>query len=164
MSFAKGLIEGNLTSDPALSLLPSGTPVVEFSVAVNSKSGQRQETSFFDVKMFGKVAEIVKQYFTKGKPIFVSGDLKEETWQARDGTRRSKIRLYATDFSFVGGTQQGSGNTQGREQGRTPQGRGNTQEQRPDYSQHGSQGSYDQGYPQAPSSDAYYPMDGEIPF
>lgn len=106
MNFNTVILAGNLTSDPQLSHLPSSTPVVEFGIAVNrkwrSQSGEaKEEVSFFDVRAFGRQAETLNQYMTKGKPILIRGRLKQDRWE-KDGQQRSKVYVVLDEFQFVG--------------------------------------------------------------
>jgi single-strand DNA-binding protein len=101
------LLMGNLTRDPQLSYLPSQTAVVEFGLAINRKfkkqdGSQGEEICFVDCQMFGKRAETIQKYFKKGEPIFVEGRLKFDSWQAQDGTKKSKLRVFVENFEFLG--------------------------------------------------------------
>jgi single-strand DNA-binding protein len=106
---------GNLTRDPQLKYLPSQTPVAEFGVACNRrfKSAQgedREEVTFVDCTAFGKQAELINQYFNKGKPIFIEGRLKYDTWEDKQGGgKRSKLSVVIENFQFVGGRDGGGG-------------------------------------------------------
>jgi single-strand DNA-binding protein len=105
-NFNKVLLMGNLTRDPQLSYLPSQTAVVEFGLAVNrrwtSKDGDsRQETCFVDCRAFGRQAENINKYLTKGRALFVEGRLTFDTWTAQDGTKRSKHRVTVENFQFL---------------------------------------------------------------
>ena len=102
------MLMGNLTRDPQLSYLPSQVAVVDFGMAVNrkwtGKDGQKQEeTCFVDCTGFGKTGENINKYFTKGKPIFIEGRLKFDSWTAADGTKRSKLKVIVDTFQFIGG-------------------------------------------------------------
>jgi single-strand DNA-binding protein len=115
-NYNKVILMGNLTRDPQMSYLPSQTPVVEFGLAVNrrwkSQDGQqREDTCFVDCRTIGRQAEVINQYMSKGRPILVEGRLEFDTWEGKDGTRRSKHRVYVERFTFVGsgGGQGGSG-------------------------------------------------------
>lgn len=110
------MLIGNLTRDPQLSYLPSQTPVVEFGLAINrtfrkQDGSQGEETCFVDCQMFGKRAEVVNQYLKKGDPIFVEGRLKFDSWQAQDGSKRSKLRVFVENFEFLGRGGGGRQNT-----------------------------------------------------
>ena len=108
MNVNRVFIAGNLTREPQLSYLPSNAAVVEFGVAVNRKwrtkdGEQREEVAFIDCRAFAKTAETINQFFTKGKAIFVEGRLKFDSWDGKDGTKRSKLYMIVDQFQFVGG-------------------------------------------------------------
>ena len=103
----KVLMMGHLTRDPQLSYLPSQTAVCEFGLATSHKfkkqdGSQGEETCFVDCQMFGKRGETVQKYFHKGDPIFIEGRLKFDQWNAQDGTKRTKLRIFVENFEFVG--------------------------------------------------------------
>ena len=105
-SFNKVILMGNLTRDPEASILPSGTPVTEFSLAVNrrwkdNQGNPREEVLFIDCTAFGKTGETLAKHLVKGKPVHVEGHLKLDTWEAPDGGKRSKIRVIVEQFRFV---------------------------------------------------------------
>lgn len=113
MNYNKIILAGNLTRDPQLSYLPSQTAVVEFGIAVNRKwtgkdGEKKEEVCFVDCRAFGKVAETLNKYLTKGKPVLVDGRLSFESWMAQDGTKRSRHRVVVENFQFLpsGGNQQ----------------------------------------------------------
>ena len=113
-NFNKVLLMGNLTRDPQLSYLPSPTAVVEFGLAINrkwkSKDGeQKEDTCFIDCQAFGRTAETINKYLSKGRPIFVEGRLKFDSWTAQDGSKRSKHRVTVENFQFMGSAQAGTG-------------------------------------------------------
>jgi single-strand DNA-binding protein len=130
-SYNKVILMGNLTRDPQLRYLPSQTPVVDFGLACNRKyktqSGEeKEEVLFVDCSAFGRTAEVINQYFTKGKPIFVEGRLRFEQWEDKQGGgKRSKISVSIDNFQFIGG-RDGGGAAPG-----APQGGGDESEQRP---------------------------------
>ncbi|MCK4628461.1 MAG: single-stranded DNA-binding protein [Sedimentisphaerales bacterium] len=106
-SFNKIIMMGNLTRDPQLSYLPSQTPVVEFGLAsthsYRGADGQtREDVCFVDCRCYGKRAETISKYFQKGKPILIEGRLQLDRWEAQDGAKRSKHRIFVENFSFVG--------------------------------------------------------------
>jgi single-strand DNA-binding protein len=108
---------GNMTRDPQLSFLPSSTPVVEFSIATSrtfkkQDGTQGEETCFTDCQMFGKRAEVVNKYFNKGSKILVEGRLKLDQWDAQDGTKRSKLRVFVENFDFVDKKQESNQQSQ----------------------------------------------------
>jgi single-strand DNA-binding protein len=127
-SYNKVLLIGNLTRDPQLSYLPSQTPVVEFGLAVNrrwkGKSGEdRDETCFVDCRAFGRLAENINKYMSKGRPLFVEGRLTYETWTAQDGSKRSRHRVMVENCQFLG-TPGGPGGPSGQPVGESASGAG----------------------------------------
>ena len=97
---------GRLTRDPELRHLPSGNPVLEMGIAVNGR--QRDDAgnwtdkpNFFDVKIYGNQAEFLSQHLAKGRRIGVDGRLDWRSWEAQDGTKRSKVDIVAQDIQFL---------------------------------------------------------------
>lgn len=106
-SLNKVFIMGNLTRDPELRYVPSGTAVANFSVAVNRSykdgSGEKKEdVSFIRVVVWGKMAEICGEYLTKGRAVLVEGRLKSRSWEAQDGQKRNALDVVATSVQFLG--------------------------------------------------------------
>lgn len=128
MNYNKIVLGGNLTRDPVLSYLPSQTAVVNFGMAVNrkwrSKDGEeKSEVCFVDCVAFGKTAENINKYVSKGDPFFVEGRLAFDSWTAQDGTKRSKHKVVVESFQFIGSKASGEQNgqpaaSQGQETGR----------------------------------------------
>lgn len=112
-SFNRVTLLGHLTRDPQLKYLPSQTALVEFGLAMNNsyttKSGEkREEVCFVDCTAFGKPAELINQYCTKGKALLVEGRLKYDTWEDKQGGgKRSKHTVVVENFQFVGGRDGG---------------------------------------------------------
>src|SRR5687767_12749973 len=108
-SFNKVMLMGNLTRDPQVKHLPSNTVVAEFGLACNRRyrtaAGEdKEETAFVDCTAFGRQAETIGQYCTKGKPLFVEGRLKYDTWDDKAGSgKRSKLSVVVENFQFLGG-------------------------------------------------------------
>jgi single-strand DNA-binding protein len=99
---------GNLTRDPELRQTPGGTPVCQLGVAVNSSykdsSGQWVEKpNFFDVVVWGTQGENCARYLAKGRQVAVDGRLEQRSWDAQDGTKRSKVEIIADTVMFIGG-------------------------------------------------------------
>jgi single-strand DNA-binding protein len=110
----KVMLIGNLTRDPELKYTPGNQAVCEIGLAVNRKyrtkdNEEREETTFVDCEAWGKQAEVLKQYMTKGKPLFVEGRLKLDTWEDKDGGKRSKMRVVIENFQFLGAAGGGGG-------------------------------------------------------
>lgn len=105
-NFNKVLLMGNLTRDPQLRYTPNQTAVVEFGIASNRKwkdqSGQMQEdTCFVDCVAFGKSAETLNKYVQKGSSLFIEGRLTFDSWEAKDGSKRSRLRVTVENFQFL---------------------------------------------------------------
>jgi single-strand DNA-binding protein len=99
---------GNLTRDPELRQTPGGTSVCQLGVAVNSSykdsSGQWVEKpNFFDVVVWGAQGENCARYLSKGRQVAVDGRLDQRSWDAQDGTKRSKVEIVADMVMFIGG-------------------------------------------------------------
>ena len=113
-NFNRVFLMGNLTRDPQLSYTPNQTAVVDFGMATNRRwtgqdGSQREETCFVDCRMFGKRAEVINKYCKRGNPLFVEGRLTFDSWEAQDGTKRSKLRVTVENFEFITGGGAGSG-------------------------------------------------------
>lgn len=98
---------GNLTRDPELRMTAQGLSICKFSIATTRKyKGQdgnfKDETTFVDIDSFGKQAEIVSKYFAKGRPIFIEGRLKLDSWESNTGEKRSKLVVVLESFQFIG--------------------------------------------------------------
>lgn len=112
MNLNKVFIIGNLTRDPELKTLPSGTAVASFGVATNrvwkDQSGQKkEEVQFHNIVVFGRQAETVSQYLTKGSSVLVEGRIQTRNWEAQDGSKRSKTEIVAERIQF--GPRKGAG-------------------------------------------------------
>jgi len=107
----KVLLVGRLTRDPEVRHTPQGTAVGKFSIAVDRRvNKERKEVSFIDCECWERQAEFLQQWFTKGKPIFVEGRLKQDSWEDRDtGQKRTKMVIVAEKLSFVGGPDRAEG-------------------------------------------------------
>jgi single-strand DNA-binding protein len=133
----KVILIGNLTRDPQLTYTPNtNTPVAEFGMAVNhrwrSGSGeQKEEVCFIDLRAFGKQAEVLNQYMKKGRQLYVEGRLTYETWQAQDGSKRSRHRIIVENFQFLGDRRDGEGGGDAGGGGRPWQGRSGSAGARP---------------------------------
>jgi single-strand DNA-binding protein len=113
-SYNKVLLMGNLTRDVQLKSTSGGQSVAEIGLALNrkykTKDGQdREEVTYVDCECWGPRAEVINKYFSKGKPIFIEGRLKLDSWEDKDGQKRSKLRVVVDDFQFVGGGGAGGG-------------------------------------------------------
>jgi single-strand DNA-binding protein len=108
MSFNKIIVVGNLGRDPEMRYTPQGTPVCTFSIASNerrkSASGEQQDTTtWFRVTVWGKQAEAVSKYLSKGRSVYVEGRLHLEEWTDKEGKPRYTLEINASDVHFIDG-------------------------------------------------------------
>ena len=114
-SFNKVILLGNLTRDPEVRYTPKGTAVTELGMAVNrvytAESGEkREETTFVDVTLWGRTAEIAGEYLRKGRPVFIEGRLQLDTWDDKQsGQKRSKLKVVGEGLQLLGAPRGGSG-------------------------------------------------------
>ena len=113
-SYNKVLLMGNLTRDVELKSIAGNQSVAEIGLAVNrrfrTKEGEdREETTFVDCEAWGRTAEVMKQYLSKGRPVFIEGRLKLDQWTDKDGQKRSKMRVVIESFQFMGTPTGGGG-------------------------------------------------------
>lgn len=123
-NFNRVFLMGNITRDIELKTIASGQSVAKIGLAVNRKwrdqNGQdREEVTYVDCDAWGKTAESIAKFFSKGRPIFIEGRLKLDTWQDKEsGQNRSKLGVVIDNFQFVdskpgGGGGGGSSNSEG---------------------------------------------------
>jgi single-strand DNA-binding protein len=110
-SFNRVILIGNLTRDPELRYLQSGMAVVDLGLAVNDKRKNAagewvDETTFVDVTVWGRTAEVAGEYLTKGSPVFIEGRLKLDTWET-EGQKRSKLKVVCEKMQLIGAKGQG---------------------------------------------------------
>ncbi len=132
--FNKVMLMGNLTRDPELRYTTNNQAVVNIGLAINrrytSGSGEaREEVTFVDCEAWGRTAEIMNQYLSKGRPVFIEGRLRLDTWQDQQGQNRSKMKVVIESFQFVdsrggGGDDGGGGGGGGAQRGSKPAQRG----------------------------------------
>jgi single-strand DNA-binding protein len=109
-SFNEVLLMGNVTRDIELTYTSSGMAIAKLGLATNKKRKDKEDkVCFVDLTAFGKSAEILAQYITKGSPLFIKGELDYQTWE-KDGQKRSKLEVIVNEFQFLGGkSDSGSG-------------------------------------------------------
>lgn len=117
-SYNRVILVGNLTRDPELRYIPSGTAVAEVGLAVNDRrknaSGEWvEETTFVDVTLWARTAEVASEYLSKGSPVLIEGRLKLDTWQTNDGQKRSKLKVVCERMQMLGGRGGGGGGSGG---------------------------------------------------
>jgi single-strand DNA-binding protein len=105
------VVAGNLTRDPELRQLPSGTSVCKLRVAVNTRIKDREtqqwtdKPNYFDVTVWGAQGESCSRYLQKGSGILVDGRLEWREWDAQDGTKRQSVEIIAENTQFTGGRE-----------------------------------------------------------
>jgi len=112
-SFNRVILLGNLTRDIELRYIPSGMAVADVGLAVNDRRKNAngewiEEVTFVDVVVWGRTAEVMSEYLTKGSPVFIEGRLKLDTWEGQDGQKRSKLRVVCERMQLIGGRGQGA--------------------------------------------------------
>ena len=114
-SVNKVMLIGNLTRDPEIKYTPKGTAIADIGLAVNrtysTDSGEkREEVTFIDVTLWGRVAEIVGEYCKKGRPLYVEGRLQLDTWDDKTtGQKRSKLKVVGENIQLLGSREGGAG-------------------------------------------------------
>lgn len=100
-------IVGRLTKDCDLAYTTGGTAVGKFSIACNRMKGKDGSVpvDYFDVALFGKQAESLKQYLVKGKQVAIQGKLQQDRWKGKDGTNHSKVSIVADTVQLIGGVK-----------------------------------------------------------
>ena len=93
-------VSGNLVSD-CEKFMAGETPAISFSIAVNEYSKDKEFANYFDCVLFGNRAKDLAPFMTKGKKVTVCGKLRQDRWQAEDGSNRSKVRIVANDIDFA---------------------------------------------------------------
>ena len=114
-SLNKVLLMGNLTRDPELRVTPKGTPICQFSLAINRQfkmeSGEsREEVIYVDIEAWGKQGETIAKYVTKGRPLYVEGRLRLDQWEDKNTKeKRSRMKVVLENFQFLGDSRGGGG-------------------------------------------------------
>lgn len=110
----KVMLIGNLGADPELRFTANGAAVANFRIACSrsytDRDGQRQEvTEWVSIVAWQRLAELVGQYLSKGRPVYVEGRLQTRQWQDREGNNRYTTEVVANDIQFLGGRGSGGG-------------------------------------------------------
>ena len=125
-SYNRVILMGNLTRDPELRYIASGTAVTDVGLAVNDRRKNAngewvEETQFIDVTLWGRTAEVASEYLSKGRPVLIEGRLKYDTWESPQGEKRSKLRVVGERMQMLGsrggGESGGSARTGGARTG-----------------------------------------------
>lgn len=181
-SFNKVILVGNLTRDPEVRYIPSGSAVCEIGLAVNRSwtdkqaGGRKEETTFVDITLWGRTAEIAGEYLSKGRPVLIEGRLQLDQWEDKQsGQKRSKLKVIGENMTMLsgrgdegggggGGGQRGGGRQQSRgggQGGGYNQGGGGYGGGQQGGGSGGGGDAADSFYDDAPSED--FPSD-EVPF
>jgi len=159
-SLNKVLLMGNLTRDPEVKYTPKGNAVGDLSIAINdsykAQDGTIKETvTYVDIEVWGRTAENCKQYLSKGRPVFVEGQLRLDQWE-QEGQKRSKLKVRADRIQFLGGGGPGGGSGgSGRSEGNYSRGGERSSSSSAETSRSSSSHSEDAPPP---------PSDDDIPF
>ena len=158
-SFNRVILVGNLCRDLELKYTQSGLAVTEVGLAVNDRRKNQngewiEETTFVDITLWGRTAEVASEYLSKGSPVLIEGRLKLDQWET-DGQKRSKLRVVGEKMQMLGGRGGPGGQGGGGQGGQASQGSQGSQGSSDAYSQ--SQPSSSQTVPDGPPAD-------EIPF
>lgn len=160
MSINRVNISGNLTRDPELRSTSGGTQILNFGVAVNDRrrnpqSGEWEDyPNFIDCVIFGARAEALSRFLTKGSKVAIEGKLRYSSWEAKDGSRRSKIEVVVDEVEFLS-PRNGNGSAQPRQQRNQGYGGNGGQQQ---YVPAGQQPTYSAPAYSAPSYSAPAPQ------
>lgn len=140
-SYNRVILIGNLTRDPELRYIPSGTAVTDVGLAVNDRrkgaNGEWiEETTFVDVTLWGRTAEVATEYLNKGSSVMIEGRLKLDTWE-KDGKKNSKLRVIGERMVMLGSKSASSG---GGGSGGGGGSRGTASKSEPSYASHSDEG------------------------
>jgi single-strand DNA-binding protein len=121
-SYNRVILIGNLTRDIELRYVSNQMAVTDVGLAVNDRRKNAngewvEETTFVDVTVWGRTAEVMSEYCSKGSPVFIEGRLKLDTWEGQDGQKRSKMRVVCERMQLLSGRGQGG---QGGPEGGAP--------------------------------------------
>jgi single-strand DNA-binding protein len=162
-SFNRVILLGNLTRDIELRYLASGMAVTDIGLAVNDRRKNAngewiEEVTFVDVTVWGRTAEVMSEYLSKGSPVFIEGRLKLDSWEGQDGQKRSKLKVVCERMQLIGGRGPGG---QGGAEGGAPRPAARPSPQRSQDSQYSQAAPPDDAYDAPPAE----PSGGDdIPF
>jgi single-strand DNA-binding protein len=111
----KVILIGNVTRDPEVKFTPKGSAVADVGLAINrnytlDNGEKREETVFVDVELWGRLAEIAGEYAKKGRPIYIEGRLRMDTWEDKtSGQKRSRMKVVGENLQLLGGRPPGGG-------------------------------------------------------
>lgn len=138
-SYNKVILLGNLTRDPEVRYTPSGSAVADLGLAINSsytpKGGgeKREETTFVDVTLWGRTAEIAGEYLKKGRPVHIEGRLALDQWDDKQtGQKRTKLKVIGEGLQLIGGREGGGQHEEPRRAAPPPRPERNQHPRRPE--------------------------------
>jgi len=105
---------GNLTRDPEVRYTPKGTAVADIGLAINRSwksddDEKKEEVTFVDVTLWGRVAEVAQEYLKKGRPVVIEGRLHRDTWEDQSGQKRTKLKVIGESLQLLGGRAESEG-------------------------------------------------------
>ena len=131
-SYNRVVLIGNLTQDPELRYIPSGTAVSDVRMAVNDRVKRNDqwvdEATFVDVTLWARTAEVANEYLSKGSQILIEGRLKLDSWETNEGQKRSKLKVVGERMQLLGGR---GGASRGGPRGNQPAGQAAIEPSRP---------------------------------
>lgn len=162
-SFNKVILVGNLTRDPQVRYTPGGSAVAEVGLAVNrswfdkTSNSRKEETTFVDVTLWGRTAEVASEYLTKGRSVLIEGRLQLDQWDDKEsGQKRSKLKVVGENMTMLGGKGESGGGGGGAPSGGGYASRGGAPSQGG-----GASSAADSFYDNAPGGGA---PDDDVPF
>ena len=117
----KVILIGNVTRDPEVKFTSKGSAVTDIGLAINrnytlDNGEKREETTFVDVELWGRLAEIAGEYAKKGRPVYIEGRLRMDTWEDKaSGQKRSRMKVVGENLQLLGGRTGGPGHSSGGE-------------------------------------------------
>lgn len=114
-SVNKVILIGNVTRDPEVKFTPKGSAVTDIGLAINrnytlENGEKREEVTFIDVELWGRLAEIAGEYAKKGRPVYIEGRLRMESWEDKaSGQKRSRLKVVGENLQLLGSRPGGSG-------------------------------------------------------
>lgn len=161
-SFNRVILVGNLTRDVEIKYLPTGTAVTEVGLAVNDRrktaTGEWiEETTFVEITLWGRQAEVASEYLGKGSQVLIEGRLKLDTWE-KDGHKNYKLRVVGEKMQMLGGRGGGGGG------GNAAGSAGGGRSQRPEFDESEFSHSGSSSTPAARPASPAAPANDDIPF
>ncbi len=131
-SYNRVILVGNVTRDPELRYIASGTAVTDLGLAINDRRKNAngewvEETTFVDVTLWGRQAEVAGEYLSKGSPVLIEGRLQLDTWETSEGQKRSKLKVVGQRMQMLGTRVGGGGGGGGGGDRPAPQSPGHDQ-------------------------------------